>query len=175
MGRRGNRIRGKLRPHQSEQSRFGFGEPQLLINNGQAPANHTYQYDVTVVGSASVQITDIWTGRFRAGWVVGAFMPYGFAGGAVALANVTKSATITGTLTDITSSSSVTSPLILPGPLTLGQSNYFTFGYTAGGGADYMLTPAIFVRGEWEYIGFRDVKSAKVNINTLRTGLGVRF
>ena len=42
-------------------------------------------------------------------------------------------------------------------------------------GADYMLTPAIFWRGEWEYIGFRDVKSAKVNINTLRTGLGVRF
>src|SRR6516162_5470798 len=137
-------------------------ESRSFINNGQAPANHTYQYDVTMVGSASVQITDIWTGRFRAGWVVGGFMPYGFVGGAVALANVTRSAMITGTLTDITLSSSVTSPLILPGPLTLGQSNYFTFGYTAGGGADYMLTPAIFVRGEWEYIGFRDVKSAKV-------------
>ena len=150
-------------------------ESRSFINNGQAPANHTYQYDVTMVGSASVQITDIWTGRFRAGWVVGGFMPYGFVGGAVALANVTRSAMITGILTDITSSSSVTSPLILPGPLTLGQSNYFTFGYTAGGGADYMLTPAIFWRGEWEYIGFRDVKSAKVNINTLRTGLGVRF
>ena len=38
-----------------------------------------------------------------------------------------------------------------------------------------MLTPAIFVRGEWEYIGFRDVKSAKVNINTFRSALAVRF
>ena len=150
-------------------------ESRSFINNGQAPANHTYQYNITVTGSASIQITDIWTGRFRAGWVVNGFMPYGFVGGAVALANVSRSATISGTLTDITSGGSVTNPLVLPGPLTLAQNNYFTYGYTAGGGADYKLTPAIFVRGEWEYIGFRDVKSARVNINTLRTGLGVRF
>jgi opacity protein-like surface antigen len=172
MGRRGNRIRGKLRPHQL--NKVAADSEERIFN---PPADTTHKYDVTVVGSASIQITDIWTGRVRAGWVVGGFMPYGFAGGAVALTNVIRSVTITGTVTDIPPSGPTPppNPLLLPGPLTLAQNNAFTFGYTAGGGADYMLTPAIFLRGEWEYIGFRDVKSAKVNINTLRTGLGVRF
>ena len=128
-----------------------------------------------MVGSASVQITDIWTGRFRAGWVSGGFMPYGFVSGAVALANVVRSVSITGFRRDTTPSLGPWVQIDVGGPLTLNQNNYFTYGYSAGGGADYKLTPAIFVRGEWEYIGFRDVKSARVNINTLRTGLGVRF
>jgi opacity protein-like surface antigen len=151
-------------------------ESRRFINNGQAQPNHTLQYDVTVKGSASVQITDIWTGRFRAGWAVGGFMPYGFVGGAVALANVIRSVDIEGEITDIPPPPATPPPRIpFGGSVTLAQNNAFTFGYTAGGGADYMLTPAIFVRGEWEYIGFRDVKNARVNINTLRTGLGVRF
>ena len=151
-------------------------ESRSFINNGQAPQNHTYQYNITVVGSTSVQITDLWTGRFRAGWVIDGFMPYAFVGGAIGLANVFSSVTITGTRDDIVSNNPpVTTVLDLPGTATAGQGNAPTFGYTGGLGADYMLTPAVFVRGEWEYIGFRDVKSAKVNINTFRSALAVRF
>jgi outer membrane immunogenic protein len=160
-------------------------EERVFTNNGQAPGpNHTLQYDVKVDGSASVQITDLWTGRFRAGWVANNFMPYGFVGAAVARATVLRSVTITGTLKDTDTScqvtptnpcTPVTSPLDLPGTVTVGQNGDFVWGYAAGGGIDYLITPAVFVRGEWEYILLRDVKSARVNINTVRTALGVRF
>jgi opacity protein-like surface antigen len=150
-------------------------ESRSFINNGQAPPSHTYQYNISVTGSTSVQITDLWTGRFRAGWVVDGFMPYAFVGGAMALTNVFQSVTITGTLTDIVTNNQTTTLLDLPGTATAGQGNHLVYGYTGGLGADYMLTPAIFVRGEWEYIGFRDVKSAKININTFRSALAVRF
>jgi outer membrane immunogenic protein len=154
-------------------------EERVFVNNGQAPPGHTYQYDVKVDGSASVQITDIWTGRFRAGWVANNFMPYGFVGAAVARATVLRSVTITGTLSDTFTQNNVTTttvtPLDLPGTVTVGQNGDFVWGYAAGGGIDYLITPAVFARGEWEYIGLRDVKSARVNINTVRTALGVRF
>jgi outer membrane immunogenic protein len=158
-------------------------EERVFINNGQALPNHTLQYDIKVDGSALVQITDLWTGRFRAGWVANNFMPYGFVGAAVARATVLRSVTITGFLKDINNNCQVTptnpcTPVTTPldfGPVTVGQNGDFVWGYEAGGGIDYLITPAVFARGEWEYIGLRDVKSARVNINTVRTALGVRF
>jgi opacity protein-like surface antigen len=151
-----------------------------FINNAQAPQGHTYQYDVTVSGAASVQITDIWTARLRGGWVVDCWLPYAFAGGAVARANVFRTAAVSGTLTDISTDSSgneisVTGALVLPAPITEGQSNFIAFGYTLGMGVDYMITPNVIARGEYEFIQMPNVKGARLSINTLRTGVGFKF
>src|SRR5712671_3850480 len=71
-----------------------------FINNAAAPPDHTYQYNITVAGSASIQITDLMTFRLRGGWVVDNFLPYAFVGPAIGRANVVRSATVSGTLTD---------------------------------------------------------------------------
>jgi opacity protein-like surface antigen len=152
----------------------------MFINNAQAPTGHTYQYAITVSGASSVQVTDIWTARLRGGWVVDCWLPYAFAGGAVARANVFRSAAVSGTLTDIHTDASgneisTTSTLALPAPITEGQNNYIAFGYTLGVGVDYMLLPNVIARAEYEFVQMPNVKGAKLSINTLRTGVGLKF
>jgi opacity protein-like surface antigen len=151
-----------------------------FINNGQAPPGHTFQYNVTVSGAASVQITDIWTARLRGGWVVDCWLPYAFAGGAVARAEVFRSAAVSGTLTDISKDAagneiSVTGALVLPPPINEGQSNFVGFGYTLGVGVDYMIIPNLIARAEYEFVQLPNIKGAKLSINTLRTGVGFKF
>jgi outer membrane immunogenic protein len=151
-----------------------------FINNSQAPPGHTYQYNVTSSGAASVQVTDIWTPRLRGGWVADCWLPYAFAGVAVARANVFRTAAVSGTLTDISrdvvgNEISVTSALALPPPITDGQSNYIAFGYTLGVGVDYMIIPNVIARAEYEFVQLPNVKGARLSINTLRTGVGLKF
>ena len=120
-----------------------------FINNAAAPPDHTYQYNITVAGSAAIQITDLMTFRLRGGWVVDNLLPYAFVGPAIGRANVVRSANVSGTLTDnfnitqiigfdpisglpitITTPTSTT-PLILPGTLSRPNRRH-TLGYAAG-------------------------------------------
>src|SRR5262249_44639666 len=133
-----------------------------------------------VSGAASVQINDIWTARLRGGWVYDHLLPYAFAGFAVARADVFRTAAVSGTLTDIYTDAlgnqiSNTGALLLPAPITEGQNNYIAFGYTLGLGADYMLFPNVIARAEWEFVQLPNVKGARLSINTLRTGVGLKF
>jgi len=164
-----------------------------FIDNSNAPAGHQYTYDVTVAASAAVTLTDFATFRGRGGWVAGNFMPYGFAGLAVARVNVTRSAIVTASRTDdfnvvstiidpvtglpiiVTTPQSVTSPLLLPGTQTDGQTGAYSFGYTAGLGMDVLLSTNMFVRGEYEFVQFPNVKGIRINVNTVRLGGGLKF
>jgi opacity protein-like surface antigen len=137
-----------------------------FLDNSNAPAGHDFTYDATVAAKASIKITDFATFRARGGWAAGNFMPYGFAGVAVARADVDRSATVTANRTDsftttsividpvtlvpitLTTPHSVTSTLILPGSQTSTQTGAIAFGYTAGFGMDVLLMPNVFVRGE---------------------------
>ena len=55
------------------------------------------------------------------------------------------------------------------------RTNNFVVGYTAGFGAEYALFGNVFARGEYEYVKFQPVKNISASINTIRTGVGVRF
>src|SRR3954453_3050687 len=63
-----------------------------FIDNTNAPAGFLYNYNATVAAKTSIMLTDFGTVRARGGWAAGNFMPYGFAGLAVARINVTRSA-----------------------------------------------------------------------------------
>ena len=63
----------------------------------------------------------------------------------------------------------------MPGTQVNNVTGAFAFGYTAGVGMDMLLTPNVFVRGEYEFIQFPSIKAVNVNINTLRLGAGVKF
>jgi outer membrane immunogenic protein len=166
---------------------------RTFLDNSNAPAGHDYTYAATVSAKASIEITDVATFRARGGWAAGNFMPYGFAGLAVARANVDRSATVTadrtdtftttsfvtdpvtGTIIPVSTPHSVTSNLLLPGTQTSTQTGAFAFGYTAGFGMDMLLMPNVFVRGEYEFVQFPNIKAVNVNINTVRLGGGVKF
>jgi len=164
-----------------------------FIDNTNAPAGHEYTYDATVSATSAVTLTDFGTFRARGGWAAGSFMPYGFAGLAVARANVTRSATVTASRTDnfniittqfdpitgvpitISTPQSITTDLILPPTQNDGQTGAYAFGYTLGGGMDVLLMTNLFLRGEYEYVQFPNIKGTKINLNTVRLGGGLKF
>lgn len=122
---------------------------------------------VSITGSGSVTNLDFGTLRARAGWAVGNFLPYAFAGFALGQANVN----IAETTTVIQKSPPGT--FVFPG--TAGSNNEWLYGFTVGGGLDYALTHHIFVRGEYEYVQFQPVASTNINVNTVRVGAGIKF
>jgi outer membrane immunogenic protein len=153
-----------------------------FIDNSNAPPNTTYQYDVTVAGSSSLHISDIATFRLRAGWEAGCFLPYLFGGLAVGRADVTQTASVSGTRTDIvtnpvdgTTTTGLPGTLVLPGPQTNSQQGMFAYGLAAGVGMDFALLQNVFVRAEWEYVGFSPIDGTHVAINTARVGAGIKF
>jgi len=55
------------------------------------------------------------------------------------------------------------------------KNNAFAPGYLYGVGMDVAITPSVFLRGEWEYVGFGAVGGIRSTVNTARVGLGLRF
>ncbi len=155
-----------------------------------APANHTYTYNTTLTGDAALQIKDVLTFRGRAGWAAGAFMPYMFGGVAVGRMDVARSVTSDVVLRDDSVATlvdqfgntiTVPQPAVFTQIPTLSQSmkeertNSFVVGWTGGLGLEYCLFGNVFVRGEWEYIRFMNVKDTAVSMNNVRAGIGYKF
>jgi outer membrane immunogenic protein len=137
------------------------------------------EYDVDISGSASMRITDYGAARLRAGWVVNNFLPYGTVGLAVGRADITRSATVSGTQTVVCTA--VNDPPGCGVPLPFGNSisesknGHFLYGWSAGGGMDVMLMPNFFVRGEIEFIWFAKAQGIVSQIGTARVGAGWKF
>lgn len=134
-----------------------------------------YRYDVTVDSHTKVALKDYATARFRAGYVMGRFLPYAMVGAAVGRADVSRSTTVTVTGVD------AASPPVLP-PVSLGpttatdsQNDAILYGIDAGAGLDVAITPNIFLRAEYEYLYFFPFKQTKISVNTGRVGVGFKF
>jgi outer membrane immunogenic protein len=120
--------------------------------------------------SASGSATDLSFGtlRARAGWALGNFLPYGFVGLAVGRANVNIAET-----TVVTNTSAPFSTFVLPG--AAGTNGEWLYGMTVGAGVDVMLTPNVFLRGEYEFVQFQQVAGTTIELNTGRIGAGFKF
>ena len=125
------------------------------------PAGHTDQYDVTLSGTAALQIKDVVTFRGRAGWAVGDFLPYVFGGLAVGRLAVSRSATVTSNEFDVFNGTDPVTglPIQTSTPLSSlslsmseARGNNFTAGYTGGIGTEMMIFGNLFARVEWEYV-----------------------
>lgn len=125
-------------------------------------------HDITALSAAAIEINDIGTVRARAGYAVGAFLPYVFGGVAFGQADIVRAAGVIGTL----DSGGGPAPLK---PLSKVEINkaHLLYGYTAGLGVDVNLYAGLFLRAEWEYIRF--TSAIDTNINTVRAGLGYKF
>lgn len=159
------------------------------------PPGHDYNYTVTTSAQPSVHMTDIATFRARAGWEVGSFLPYAFAGLAVGRADTSTSATVSGSYYDVPTVQPAGTPQLgclpvnmvdlrtgtcLPQTLNAGtvgtfQNGAFAYGVTTGLGVDIAVTTNLFVRGEFEYIFFTPVNSIQVSLWSARVGAGVKF
>ena len=136
-------------------------------------------YDVTISGSGSVTDLNFGTLRARAGWALGNFLPYGFAGVAVGHANVNIAATVSGIKIHKISPvpAGPATPACVPFSFTgtAGKNGEWLVGFTFGGGLDVALTRNVFLRAEYEYVQFAPIANLVVDVNTVRGGLGIKF
>ncbi len=133
-----------------------------------------YNNQVDMTAAASLTIKDYFTIRGRAGYVLGSFLPYATFGFAVGVADFSRSVTVD---TQGTYVGSIT-PALPPYSATDTASeskNVVVFGYSAGLGMDFEITPNVFARAEYEFVQFKAPDRINAYINTLRTGLGYRF
>ena len=102
------------------------------------------------------EVKDEVTFRGRAGWATGDFLPYMFGGLAVGRMDVssTVSSSVNRTVFDAGGGSTSFALPQFALTSTVGKSNAFVAGWTAGLGLEYMVCGNVFLRGEWEYIQF---------------------
>ena len=119
--------------------------------------------------------------KSAAGWALGNFLPYGFAGLAIGRANVNVTETTSGVQTPtLCGGVACIPPATPPAPTpfsfsgTAGTSSEWLYGLTVGAGLDVALTHNIFLRAEYEYVQFRPV-GITIGINTVRAGAGIKF
>lgn len=140
-------------------------------------------YSVNLTGSGSLQVTDYASVRARAGWVLGNFLPYGFAGAVLGWGNYAVTATVSGQQ----NASTAPAPIVPCDPATVatcvnyaysnsaGRGGALLYGFSVGGGVDIALTANVFVRGEFEFVQFAPVGDIVASIVSARVGAGLKF
>jgi outer membrane immunogenic protein len=161
-----------------DQANLSLIAPNTPISRLTSAGGNTYIVNIT--GSGSMTNLDFGTLRARAGWALGNFLPYGFAGVAVGHANVNIAATVSGTenpqnrpCTPAGPATPACVPFSFTG--TAGKNGEWMIGFSVGGGLDVALTRNVFLRAEYEYVQFAPIANLVVDVNTVRGGLGIKF
>jgi outer membrane immunogenic protein len=123
--------------------------------------------------SANGTITNLNYGslRARAGWDLGNFLPYGFVGLALGVADISVAAAMSGTCQAGSSATCQSFGFIA----TAGHDSEVLYGFSIGGGFDYAVTQNVFLRGEFEYTQFAAVENILLAIYSARAGVGFKF
>jgi len=138
------------------------------------------QHDVTIDAHTTLKLVDYATLRGRAGYAMGQFLPYAVVGAALGRFNYSTTVSVSDFLTQLPL---VPSPpggplgfaILTPSSISTGKDNAYIGGVVAGLGADWAITPGVFLRAEWEFIAFASVNGARNNLNTANFGIGLRF
>jgi outer membrane immunogenic protein len=138
-------------------------------------------YDVTINGTADMNIHDWGAARGRVGYVWNNILPYGTFGLAFGRADISRTGLITG-------EENPPAPTVPPtpcGPPTTcvpftytaseARKNVWIWGWAAGLGADFLILPNLFLRAELEFVSFAGVMGTKANISTARVGAAIKF
>ena len=128
---------------------------------------------LTITAQSSLKLVEYATVRARAGYAMGQFLPYATIGAAVGRFNYANTATVHNVGTPPFGSP------ILPFDVTDTQSsaknNAIVGGFVVVLGMDVALLPNVFLRGEWETVSFAPISGIRVNLNSGRVGLGLKF
>ncbi|HRK25597.1 MAG TPA: outer membrane beta-barrel protein [Beijerinckiaceae bacterium] len=142
-----------------------------------APAG-TFDYNLTA--NARTTIDDYFALKARAGWAIDRTLLYATLG--IAMANVTRQTTLTGTYEEynVGPPRATISGVVPVDSAT--KKSMARWGFATGLGAEYALTDAVLLRGEWQYLGFGSMtnlnnagKNGYYSLNTVRAGVAAKF
>ena len=139
--------------------------------NVQCPAasvtmGDSLSYDVNINAQVFAHLTDYGTIKGRAGWTYGSILPYVTFGLALGRVETSRSATANGYPTGSGNAFSITES---------DGGTHYKWGYTLGGGLDFMVISHVFLRAEYEFTQLNDVLGSDLPIHTGRVGIGVKF
>jgi outer membrane immunogenic protein len=155
-------------------SDFSSDAPSSRLDRVTAAGGNVYLVHLT--GNASMHITDYGTLRARAGYIVENFMPFFMIGAAFGRADVVRSATVSGQENPAAICPSAGPPPCTPFLFTEAEAKKaYIFGWSIGGGLEWMVMPHVFLRAEYEYIAFASVWEIKAQVQTARVALGYKF
>ena len=132
-----------------------------------------FQETVSIDARSQMKLVDYATLRGRAGYAWGQFLPYAFVGIAAGRFNYGTTVTVHHTGTPIPPAPGA--PFDVTDAASTGKTNAVVGGVAAGLGIDWLATPGMFLRAEWEYVAFAPVGGSRSNINTGKIGGGARF
>lgn len=137
-------------------------------------------YSVYLSGTGQLELTDYASFRTRAGWALGNFLPYGFAGLAIGRGSYSVTSQVSGQQNSATPAyfpCDATAPTCVDYNYgnSAGQNGVLLYGFSVGGGLDWAVTQNIFLRGEFEYVQFAPISSIVVSIISARAGAGFKF
>jgi outer membrane immunogenic protein len=128
---------------------------------------------LTITAQSQLKLVDYATLRARAGYAMGQFLPYAVVGAAVGRFNYATTATVHDVGTPL-AGSTVTAFNTFD-TQTSAKDGVVVGGFLVGLGMDIAIFPNVFLRGEWEYVGFAPVNGIRAGVNTGRLGVGLRF
>ncbi len=131
-----------------------------------------YFYDAFVHTAARATLEDYGTIRARAGYAYGQFLP--FVTGGVAYGRALVGDTVNVTTAQYTDSTRNTLIAVL-NQSSGGLKEKFALGGAIGTGVDISITQNVFLRAEYQYVWFSAFGDSKMNVNTVRGALGVKF
>jgi opacity protein-like surface antigen len=129
--------------------------------------------DVILSSTQAMRLQDYATARVRLGVAYGRFLPFISFGGAVGRFDIEKSVNIDWRFQR--GAAPMTNAFGFPTTVTENRRDQYGYGLTGGLGMDVALTDFAFVRGEYLFTRFADVKGATVDVNTIRAVGGVKF
>jgi outer membrane immunogenic protein len=128
-------------------------------------------YAMLINGTGSLADLNYVALRGRAGWILGNFMPYGFLGGVVGLANINVTTSVQG----FCEQGSTPTCSNFAFSATDGRTSAILYGGTVGAGLDWAVTPQFFLRGEYEYTVFLPFDHLVLSVSSARVGAGFKF
>jgi len=145
--------------------------PSSPISRGALLDGLGNSYAVTITGTGSMYNLNYVALRGRAGLILGNFLPYGFIGAVVGIADVN----VTSTFQGVCQAGSTPTCSNIAFSATDGRTSALLYGATVGGGFDYAFTQHLFMRGEFEYTRFAQFDNLLLTVSSARLGAGFKF
>ena len=145
---------------------LSLNAPNSPIGRSGFSAGSGDTYAIVFSGSGTLTSLAYGSLRARAGWIFGNFLPYGFAGLTVGMANINVATNLEFFENNFPPFSLTTDS---------GQSSELLYGFVAGGGLDVAVTRNVFLRAEYEYTRFAPASGVLVSITGAHFGAGIKF
>jgi outer membrane immunogenic protein len=137
-------------------------------------AGTSFLANITQTGEAKAKITDYMSFRGRAGYIMGAFMPYVTGGFSVARTDVTAHTATTINTFQIVGTTNVPYATETRS-FSREKKDKYSIGLTAGLGMDFAITNSFMLRAEYQFLWFPEMNGAEAMVNVLKAGGAVKF